>query len=76
MLLGAVVVVNGIENAATRPGRRTQQHRRLAAVRPDFHADAVVEIVHGHVVQVWPSSAGMKPVTRSANANNRLVGSS
>ena len=51
MLLGAVVVVDGVENAVTRMRRRTQQHRRLAAVCSDLHADAVVEVAQRRVVQ-------------------------
>ena len=51
MLLGAVVVIDGVEHAAARSRRRTQQHRRLAAIRPDLDADAVVEVAHRRVVQ-------------------------
>ena len=51
MLLGAVVVVDGVEHAVTRLRRRTQQHRRFAAVRADLHADAVVEVAQRRVMQ-------------------------
>ena len=51
VFFGAVVVVDGVDHAVARQRRRAEQHRRLAAVRADLHADAVVEVAQRRVVQ-------------------------
>ena len=51
MLLGAVVVIDGVEHAFARSCRRAQQHGRLAAIGTDLDADTMVEITHRHVVE-------------------------
>jgi hypothetical protein len=51
MFLRTVMVVDGVENAVTGERRRPQQHRGLAAVRPDLHADTVIEVAQRGVMQ-------------------------
>ena len=51
VLLGAVMVVDGVEHAAGLLGGGAEHHRRLAAVGADLDADAVAEIAQRGVVE-------------------------
>ena len=61
MFFGAVVVVDGVENTVAGMRRRTQQHRRLAAVRADLDGDTVVEVVQRRVMQGAAFIGGHEP---------------
>ena len=51
VLLGSVMVVDGVDDATGLLGGGAQQHRRLAAVGADLDAGAVAEVADGRVVE-------------------------
>ena len=51
VLFGTVVMVDRVDDPAGLLRRRAEHHRRLAAVRTDLDADAVIEVADGGVVQ-------------------------
>jgi len=51
VFFGAVVVVDGVQQATRLLGGGAEQHRRLAAVGADLDADAVTQVAHGRVVE-------------------------
>ena len=51
VLFGTMVVIDGVENTVPGQRRRAQQHRRLAAVRPDLYADTMIEVAKRSVMQ-------------------------
>jgi hypothetical protein len=51
MLFGTMVVIDGVEHTVPGKRGRTQQHCRLAAVRPDLYAHTVIEVAERSIVE-------------------------